>query len=286
MRTELCIHDGSCLGNVLKKAIRGAIIGICLKIPLSVLIQIIKGKGKKRKPDTSKSLSQRIVNRIRHLVSNFSSMIISSFDKDTFYFVIYFTVWLSSFPAILCILRRIRTQKDQQALNHGIAGAISGLSLLIDTPGARRNEVSVYLFTRTACAAWKLGVERKWLPSIPHGDIIIFCFVAAITQYTFIFEPDLMPRQFYQFIDDLSKDPQGRLDKFLLNLRRQYHIRVPRGYEVIERSACNTDFYYTGQLHPSDPNNYISDAYKPYMTTGDSKYFDEIESNDSILEDS
>ena len=162
-------------------------------------------------------------------------------------------------------------------MNHGIAGSVSALSLAIDTEGPRRSEAAVYMFTRAILACWKLGVEKKILPSVPYGEIWIFCLIAAIIQYTFIFEPDLMRKQFYRLIDDLSRDPQGRLDKFLLNLRRQYHIRVPKGYEVVERSACNTDYYYTKQLHPPDPCHHISDAYQPYMTTGDCKYFDEIE---------
>ena len=122
-----------------------------------------------------------------------------------------------------------------------------------------------------------LGVDTKWLPSVPYGEVWAFCIIAAIIQYTFVYEPDLMRRPFYQWIDDLSKDPQGRLDKYLLNFRRQYHVRVPKGHEVVERSACNTSFYYQGELLPEDPSNSIPDGHKPYMATGDCTYFDILE---------
>lgn len=281
--TTLCKHKNSCLINVVRKTIRGTLIGLSIKIPLSIVLQIIQKKGENRTELKRKRRKLSTLEKLRKLlnINNYINLLWNSINnRDTIRFVSFFSVWIGSYAALLCLLRRIRSNPSQQPLNYGIAGSLSAISIAIDSPGNRRREIAVYIFTRAVLACWKLGVDKKILPSVPFGEILVFCLIAAIIQYTFIFEPDLMRKQFYRMIDDLAKDPQGRLDKFLLNLRRQYHTQIPEGYQVMERSSCNSDFYYTNQMHPPDPNNYFSDAYKPYMTTGDCKYLEEIENFD------
>lgn len=277
-----CKHNNSCFVNVLRKTLRGVCIGLAIKVPLSMALQIMqkKDENEKLKRKRKKLTASEKLKNLLQLKLYLRFMWNSLNNKDTGRFVTFFSIWIGSYPALLCFLRRIRPNKSQQAMNYGLAGSLSALSISIDTPGNRRREIAVYIFTRAVLTCWKLGVEKKILPSVPFGEILVFCFIAAIIQYTFIFEPDLMRKQFYRMIDDLAKDPQGRLDKFLLNLRRQYHTQIPEGYQVMERSSCNSDYYYTGQMHPPDPNHYFSDAYKPYMTTGDCKYLEEIEKLD------
>ena len=265
--------------RVCKQAIRGLAIGMAIKVPMNIIFAWIKQRSKRRQQKSTPTNTSRSSFAFPIERSDLIPLLRSAFDRDTGRFILFFSTWLGSHALLIRLLQRIRPRHDQQASNHGVAGFFSALSLALDTPGSRRVDISVYLLSRVATSAWKLGVETRWLPSVPFGEVLAFCVIAAIIQYTFVYEPELMRKQFFQWIDDLSKDPQGRLDKFLLNLRRQEHVRVPRGYEVVERSACNTDYYYESKIYPNDPDNLIPDAHKPYMATGDCDYFDRIEIN-------
>ena len=276
MVTSHCLHTNTCTRNVLMKFLRGLFLGSAIKIPIDLIIRTIKFIRSKRENQDVKEKGTLFIFSKHFLRSYYRNVILKLINSDNIQFVSFMSILVSLFPAILCCLRRIRTEQQQQPMNFAIAGGISAAAILLEKK-SRRSEIAIYLISRAVTSAWKLCVDHKILPKIPAGEIILFAVVASVTQYTFTYEPELMRKQYFQFIDDLAKDPQGRLDKFLLQMRCRYHSRMPKGYQVMDRSACNTDFYYTNSLSPPDPENYFPEHYKPFMTTGDSDCFDVLD---------
>lgn len=72
-------------------------------------------------------------------------------SRDTALFALFLSTFLSSYKGILCLMRRLRGTVDARSdrLNAFVAGAIAGLSLLIDPDRRRRQSIMMYLLTRS-----------------------------------------------------------------------------------------------------------------------------------------
>lgn len=70
--------------------------------------------------------------------------------RDTAMFALFLSTFLSSYKGVLCLMRRIRKSADPNAdrLNAFVAGAVAGLSLIIDKDKRRRQSIMMYLLTR------------------------------------------------------------------------------------------------------------------------------------------
>lgn len=70
--------------------------------------------------------------------------------RDTAMFALFLSTFLSSYKGVLCLMRRIRKSDDPNAdrLNAFVAGAVAGLSLIIDKDKRRRQSIMMYLLTR------------------------------------------------------------------------------------------------------------------------------------------
>eukprot|EP01095_Lingulamoeba_sp_RSL-Kostka_P016708 TRINITY_DN8271_c0_g2_i2.p1 TRINITY_DN8271_c0_g2~~TRINITY_DN8271_c0_g2_i2.p1 ORF type:complete len:220 (+),score=26.56 TRINITY_DN8271_c0_g2_i2:218-877(+) len=120
--------------------------------------------------------------------------------------------------ALLCLIR-----KKDDSINSFIAGGIAGLSILLDDD-TKRVELSLYLLARVLSSLWNFFVHKHYLPSIPFGSALLFALLCTIIMYTYIHEPELMRKDYYQFIDTMANDPLGRLDKFVVHLKRLLSI--------------------------------------------------------------
>lgn len=183
-----------------------------------------------------------------------------SLGKDTAQFCAFMAAWIAFYRGALCVLRRLRPRGPQQVANSAMAGAVCGLAMLFDGQRERKTELAVYLAARALVACW----PASW--QVPAAaEVLCFCVLAGFTQYSYVYEPDLMRRQYFRFIDELAKDPQGRLDKFLLFIRGLWRTRIPPGLEVMERSSSNTDHYYTGRLSCPDAAEHFNEEMEGLM---------------------
>ena len=62
----------------------------------------------------------------------------------------------------------------------------------MDSPGQRRYQVSLYILSRAVALIYNAMSAKGYLPTVPHGEVVIFCFVCSFVQYCFAYEPDIM----------------------------------------------------------------------------------------------
>src|SRR5436305_1923708 len=88
------------------------------------------------------------------------SRIRSAMGRDAVSFATFFGLMVSSYKAILCLLRRYRLlyhAPSSERLNAFIAGSAAGLCLLIEKNRKRRTAVALYALTRAlhlVCVWW------------------------------------------------------------------------------------------------------------------------------------
>jgi hypothetical protein len=122
--TRFCKHKGSCTGNCFRSVLRSFIITFVLKYLLGFVPSLLTGKIAKK-----------------------PSLILKLGGRDTTCFALFMSTFISSYKGVLCLMRWLRNKKD--FMNAFVAGAVAGLSVLIDTNQTRRVMIALYLSTRT-----------------------------------------------------------------------------------------------------------------------------------------
>ncbi|KAJ3094457.1 hypothetical protein HK100_006133, partial [Physocladia obscura] len=125
MRRPFCKHKGTCSGNAIRGLIRAFFTLYLVKYGLSFVPALITGQIWKK-----------------------PSLILKIGGKDTISFALFLSVFISSYKAALCTMRRLRPTSDD-TLNPFIAGCVAGLSLGLDKNRSRRVMIALYLSTRT-----------------------------------------------------------------------------------------------------------------------------------------
>jgi hypothetical protein len=99
--------------------------------------------------------------------------------------------------------------KRVSKLNGCIAGSLASLSLLFET---RQNRVTyVQQFFMRSMQAGKNAMKYRDIPTVPHGDSIIFAFSCASILYAYAFRPDSLPRVYYQWMLKKAMVPKAAL---------------------------------------------------------------------------
>jgi len=103
------------------------------------------------------------------------------------------TTFLSSFVAvymgIICLHRKI-VNTDHRFI-YWLAGFLCSLSILIEKK-SRRAELALYALPRGLDSLYTLLCDRKWLASLPYGDVLLFCLSMAGIMYYYEKEPNTM----------------------------------------------------------------------------------------------
>ncbi|KAI9303803.1 hypothetical protein BJ944DRAFT_256600 [Cunninghamella echinulata] len=178
--THYCKHVGkTCTQNCTRGFIKAYVVAFAVKYLIGVLPLLLTGKLFK-KPSM-----------LRRLAGN---------------------TFLSSYKGILCLMRRIRGTKDAASdrLNAFVAGAVAGLSLLIDPDHRRRQSIMLYLLTRSLQfnGAWLMKVweksreKRHKLAKGLQNHVGVLVMMLANMQiiYAFLFDPDTLPKSYYAFL--------------------------------------------------------------------------------------
>ncbi|KAJ3108994.1 hypothetical protein HK100_003371, partial [Physocladia obscura] len=125
VRRPFCKHKGTCSGNAIRGLIRAFFTLYLVKYGLSFVPALITGQIWKK-----------------------PSLMLKIGGKDTISFALFLSVFISSYKAALCTMRRLRPTSDD-SLNPFIAGCVAGLSLGLDKNRSRRVMIALYLSTRT-----------------------------------------------------------------------------------------------------------------------------------------
>eukprot|EP00455_Lapot_gusevi_P043686 TRINITY_DN5345_c0_g1_i12.p1 TRINITY_DN5345_c0_g1~~TRINITY_DN5345_c0_g1_i12.p1 ORF type:complete len:394 (-),score=47.22 TRINITY_DN5345_c0_g1_i12:143-1324(-) len=130
--------------------------------------------------------------------------LLSIFGKDSVRFGCFIGVMNFAFKSMLLAMRKLR-QKDD-AVNYAIAGAVSGLSILLDTPD-RRATIALYLFARGLHELFSLLISQNKLPDFKHSTVLAFALCQVPIMYTFTFEPDCLAPPYLKFITHVGNSP-------------------------------------------------------------------------------
>lgn len=101
------------------------------------------------------------------------------------------TAFLSTFVSIymgaVCLHRKL--DLPDHKLNYFVVGLLSGCSLLVEKK-SRRSELALYVMPRAIDALFLSMVDRRYLPSIPHGEVALFSICMGSLMYYYDHERD------------------------------------------------------------------------------------------------
>jgi hypothetical protein len=136
---KACQHEGkTCFQNASRGFIKAFSVGYALKYGLELVPLLLTG---------------RLFRRL--------SVLREIGGWDTTGFALFLGVFLGSYKALLCTLRRLRPHDTADGLNSFLAGCVAGLALLLERNKTRRLAIALYLSTRSmqfACV-W---LVKKW----------------------------------------------------------------------------------------------------------------------------
>jgi len=112
-----------------------------------------------------------------------------SLAQSTLRSTTFLSTFVSVYMSIICLQRKI-VNTDHRFI-YWIAGIICSLSILIEKK-SRRSELALYALPRGIDSLYTLLCDRKWLASLPHGDLILFCLSMAGIMYYYEKEPNTM----------------------------------------------------------------------------------------------
>ncbi|KAF9115864.1 hypothetical protein BGX27_006105 [Mortierella sp. AM989] len=94
-------------------------------------------------------------------------------------------------------------------INGAIAGAIAGLSILIENH-ERRATFAQQMFMRSMQGVYHAGKHRGQF-SFRHGDALLFALASAQVMYAYTMHPDTIPKEFFGFMVKTARVPAEAL---------------------------------------------------------------------------
>eukprot|EP00002_Diphylleia_rotans_P022095 TRINITY_DN4319_c0_g2_i4.p1 TRINITY_DN4319_c0_g2~~TRINITY_DN4319_c0_g2_i4.p1 ORF type:complete len:434 (-),score=97.93 TRINITY_DN4319_c0_g2_i4:152-1453(-) len=91
------------------------------------------------------------------------------------------------------------TQNQTQA-SALLRGGVAGLSLVL-APVSMRVDLCLFVLVRALEASVRLAVEKGFLPSIPHADLLAMTVASTQIVWAWIFRPDILDPSYRRFID-------------------------------------------------------------------------------------
>lgn len=103
------------------------------------------------------------------------------------------TVFLASFCAmyqvIICMQRNF-VSRDHRIV-YLLAGIISSFSIFIEKK-SRRSELALYTLPRAVDSVYMQLLDHKWMGSVPHGDLLLFCTAMSGLTYFYHNQASMM----------------------------------------------------------------------------------------------
>ncbi|TMW60631.1 hypothetical protein Poli38472_000673 [Pythium oligandrum] len=116
---------------------------------------------------------------------------------DTIRFGAFFGSLVGVFRLTELAARLARGQRDRT--NLAIAGGVSGIALLMDSP-ERRSTIALYIFVRMLDVLGRHLTAIDVLPTWKYSSEALFAASNSAIMYAFIVDPTLLPKGYYQWI--------------------------------------------------------------------------------------
>ncbi|KAK6166026.1 hypothetical protein SNE40_022815 [Patella caerulea] len=123
--------------------------------------------------------------------------------KDGVKFATFLGLYPSLYHLSVDLLQKVRTTKD--GWNHGLAGGIAGLSIIVEND-IRRKAGALFAIARALGSGLTTLVKRGHLTRIPYCETISFCLSCAFLVYCTALEPNLLSKGYYYSILKWSRD--------------------------------------------------------------------------------
>jgi hypothetical protein len=186
--SHLCKHKHSCIWNALLGMCRAGIIGCSITAGLRFIFNIIS--------------TRRInIDKILEILKS----------KDTYQFGMFLGSYSAVFKFVLCTCRYIRKKED--AFNSIIAGALSGLTIVLDSP-ERSMDISLYTFAKASSVILLYALQshshnsrNKPIQTVSeHFDILLFCPLVSVMILFLIYEPWNMSTSYYKLYNKMERN--------------------------------------------------------------------------------
>ncbi|KAF9998549.1 hypothetical protein BGZ80_005522 [Entomortierella chlamydospora] len=145
-------------------------------------------------------------------------------------------------------------------VNGAIAGAIAGLSILIENH-ERRKTFAQQMFIRSMQGVYHAGKHRGQF-SFRHGDALLFAFASAQVMYAYTMHPDTIPKEFFGFMVKTARVPaealainRNMVRGFPLDLKQvramiDRHRPTKLAIETVSNMSENASVLPCAALHP------------------------------------
>lgn len=109
----------------------------------------------------------------------------------------FLALFCALYGSVVCAQRNL-VSVDHRSIYY-LAGVISSLSILIEKK-SRRGELALYVLPRAVDSLYMQLLDRKWMASVPHGDLALFCVAMGGLMYFYKKQPSTMsPALHYGF---------------------------------------------------------------------------------------
>ena len=175
---RLCKHKSGCIENAVKGLIKAALQGFAAKSCIYFLLNVLLRKGF-RKPMQS---------------------LAGFFSLDALRFTAFAGLMNFLFKSSLCSLRYLRKKED--GLNYVIAGAVSGLSIVVEDKD-RKETWSLYFAARLVDILLRGIGKRMGGWNVNKIEVYMFMFMIFFLVWAYGAEKDNLIKSYYNFLNML-----------------------------------------------------------------------------------
>lgn len=173
--------------------------------------------------ETQITFKRNFSNRREKNISSSIRKIITNFD---------FALFIASLPFLYHSSHKILNQfeffKHRKPLTIFISGSIAGMAISFDK--SKAFGMGTYFLVR-AFAEWVSYFNaRKWVPTVPHTDSILFSLMLMIIMMVFVYSPNLFSPFYYKLFKKFEGEDRFMVKYARYSFRRyvwENYFRVP-----------------------------------------------------------
>ncbi|KAG0341842.1 hypothetical protein BG004_005879, partial [Podila humilis] len=199
------------------------------------------------------------------------------FGQDSLRFGTFFGTFSFLWKLVNNGLKLYRGTDDR--INGAIAGAIAGLSLIIETP-ERRVTFAQQMFIRSMQGVYNAGKYRGQF-SFRHGDAFLFSIASAQVMYAYTMHPDTIPKELFGFMVKTARVPAEALALNRANVRGvplnlndiqkviKRYKGTPKALATAAAMNVVSDIVPCAVLHPSIDSCRFTNLQRAFQVTKD-----------------
>jgi len=119
---------------------------------------------------------------------------------------LFLATFCALYQTAVCIPRPLVPKDFRMA--YWIAGIVSSMSILIEKKSGRA-ELALYVLPRALDSLYMILSHKKLMVSVPHGELLLFCFSLSGIMYFFEHEPNTMSPLLHWLITKILGRPSA-----------------------------------------------------------------------------